>query len=117
MRAYTAHLAAKSGLLLGGLPMVRSAPFESSADAQAWLAQCIEANREAGRRPTEGWIVPSDRWPECQIIPKQDPAEVGWSHHERTDCRVPADSGAASGHCLMSTGEQGPPILLPWRFR
>lgn len=71
LKAYTAHLGAKAGLLLGGVPMVRSAPFASQQDAQDWLDQCTQANLEAGRHPGEGYLVPSNRWPVEQIIPTQ----------------------------------------------
>lgn len=67
MRAYQAHITAQMGTLLGGVPHHESNPFASKDDAEAFLSQCVEANRQARRHIGDASVVEVDV-PTSQII-------------------------------------------------
>ncbi|KKL13064.1 hypothetical protein LCGC14_2529480 [marine sediment metagenome] len=60
MKAYQAHITAQMGTLLGGVQLHSSSPFESEDDAQSFLDQCVEANRQAGRHIGDASVVEVD---------------------------------------------------------
>ena len=49
--AFQAEVKALTGILLGGIKVHQSAPFIKQENAKAWLAQCLQANKQANRNP------------------------------------------------------------------
>lgn len=47
---YQGVAVAESGVLLGGVKVHKSSPFDSKRDAEKWLDVVIETNKEAGRK-------------------------------------------------------------------
>ena len=60
MRAYQAHITAQVGTLLGGVRHHESSPFATRDDAEAFLSQCVEANRQARRHIGDASVVEVD---------------------------------------------------------
>lgn len=67
MKAYQAHITAQIGTLLGGVRHHESSPFATRDDAQAFLDQCMQANRQARRHIGDMSVVEVDV-PQSQII-------------------------------------------------
>jgi hypothetical protein len=58
MEKYKVVLEIEEGFLLGGVKRHESSYFDTYQEAEAWLQQAYETNKNAGRMPTGYRIVP-----------------------------------------------------------